>query len=83
MCKMRKGRGAEEGTAGMEHPDTYDKLLSRGCNKLNMSNDISGLVLLTLAGAVSSCDGGTHEGSWSLGEYLRKVRKSPAELKQK
>ena len=87
MCKMRKGRGGAYSTDGVsievvaDHSDTYDKLWERGCKALQISERRSTLSLFTLAGAVIICDDRDNESNWSLGEYLRRVRKSPSELK--
>ena len=86
MCKMRKGRGGAYSRDGVSievvaaRSDTYDKLLERGCKALQISGR-STLSLFTLAGAVIICDDRDNESNWSLGEYLRRVRRSPSELK--
>ena len=85
MCKMRrKGRGGAYSRDGVsievvaDRSDTYDKLLERA---LQISERRSTLSLFTLAGAVIICDDRDNESNWSLGEYLRRVRRSPSELK--
>ena len=87
MCKMRTGRGGAYSRDGVavevfaDRSDTYDKLLEKGCKALQIGERRSTLSLFTVGGAVILCDQRNNESSWSLGDYLRMVRKSPSELK--
>ena len=87
MCKMKKGRSGTYSRDGVsievvaDRYDTYDKLLERGCKDLQIDKRRSTLSLFTLAGAVILCEERNDESHWSLGEYLKMVRKGPSELK--
>ena len=80
VCKMRKSRHGIFSRYGSavevvaDRSDTYSQLAKKACEVLDVSGN--SFSLYSLGGAVI-----VNERGWTLGGYMRKIRRSPSELK--
>ena len=82
MFKMKRGKKGSYVRDGMavevvaQSSDTYDQMVQHGRTAINLK-DKSGmkLCIFTMAGAMipSGCE-------WTLGEYLKRIKKSDAKI---